>query len=59
MKNNKINMRVIGVGHLRKYSKLENCEIVVAADTLSDRAKKAVAYCAAIDKKDIISACVS
>ena len=64
MRKNKLNIRFVGIGHLenyqlQKYSKLENCEIVVAAETLSDRSKKAVAYCAAIDKKDIISACVS
>jgi hypothetical protein len=64
MRKNKLNIRVVGISHLgnyhlQKYSKLENCEIVAVADTLSYRAKKAAAYCAAIDKKDIISAYVS
>ena len=64
MRKNKLNIRFVGIGHLgnyqlQKYSKLENCEIVAVADALSDRAKKAAAYCTAIDKKDIISAYVS
>lgn len=46
MKTNKLNIGVVGVGHLgnyhlQKYSKLENCQIVAVADTLYDRAKKA------------------
>jgi len=46
MKNNKLNIGVVGIGHLgnyhlQKYSKLENCEIVAVADALSDRSKKA------------------
>ena len=46
MKNNKLNIGVVGIGHLgnyhlQKYSKLENCQIVAVADALSDRAKKA------------------
>ena len=46
MKKNKLNIGVVGIGHLgnyhlQKYQKLENCEIVAVADALSDRAKKA------------------
>ena len=46
MKKNKLNIGVVGIGHLgnyhlQKYSKLENCEIVAVADMLADKAKKA------------------
>jgi predicted dehydrogenase len=72
MKNNKLNIGVVGIGHLgnyhlQKYSKLENCEIVAVADALSDRAKKAadIYKCAAfndyramLDKVDAVSIAV-
>ena len=46
MKSNKLNIGVVGIGHLgnyhlQKYSKLDNCLIVAVADALPDRAKKA------------------
>jgi predicted dehydrogenase len=46
MKKNKLNIGVVGIGHLgnyhlQKYSKLENCAIVAVADPLADRAKTA------------------
>lgn len=46
MKKNKLNIGVVGIGHLgnyhlQKYQKLKNCKIVAVADALSDRAKKA------------------
>jgi predicted dehydrogenase len=49
MKKNKLNIGVIGIGHLgnyhlQKYQKLENCEIVAVADPLSDREKKSGGY---------------
>ncbi len=54
MKKNKLNIGVVGIGHLgsyhlQKYSKLENCKIVAVADALSDRANKAadIYQCAA------------
>jgi predicted dehydrogenase len=72
MKNNKLNIGVIGIGHLgnyhlQKYSKLENCEIVAVADALSDRAKKAADiyqcnaftdHSAMLDKVDAVSIAV-
>jgi len=49
MKKNKLNIGVVGIGHLgnyhlQKYSKLENCRIVAVADALSDRANKAADF---------------
>ena len=46
MKKNKLNIGVVGIGHLgnyhlQKYQKLENCKIVAVSDALSDRAEKA------------------
>jgi predicted dehydrogenase len=46
MKKNKLNIGVVGIGHLgnyhlQKYSKLENCHIVAVADPLLERAEKA------------------
>jgi predicted dehydrogenase len=72
MKKNKLNIGVIGIGHLgnyhlQKYQKLENCEIVAVADPLSDRAKKAadIYKCEAftdhnamLDKVDAVSIAV-
>jgi predicted dehydrogenase len=72
MKNNKLNIGVIGIGHLgnyhlQKYSKLENCEIVAVADPLADRAKKAADiyqcdaftdHSAMLDKVDAVSIAV-
>ena len=72
MKKNKLNIGVVGIGHLgnyhlQKYSKLENCQIVAVADALSDRAKKAADiykcaafsdYSAMLDKVDAVSIAV-
>ena len=54
MKQKKIKVGVVGIGHLgnyhlQKYRKLESCEIVAVADTSSERAQKAaqIYQCAA------------
>ena len=46
MKKNKLNIGVVGIGHLgnyhlQKYQKLENCKIIAVSDALLDRAEKA------------------
>ncbi len=46
MKINKLNIGVVGIGHLgnyhlQKYQKLENCKIIAVSDALLDRAEKA------------------
>ena len=48
MKMEKVRIGVVGIGHLgqfhlQKYAKLENCEIVGAADVLEERASNAAA----------------
>jgi predicted dehydrogenase len=72
MKNRKIRIGVIGIGHLgnyhlQKYAKLESCQIVAVSDQLTERAEKAggLYSCAAfpdhrdlLGKVDAVSICV-
>lgn len=62
MKNKKIRIGVIGIGHLgnyhlQKYAKLESCEIAAVSDPLTERAEKAggLYSCAAFpDHRDLL-----